>query len=338
MRTIIFSLLTCLISLHGCGSLSTTATNAISACSDQTLAELKSQNDLTDDCRSAVEALLSSAQDNLSGKIVALGGHTPTGTTTPTVYFHGRNSSGTTLTTTDYESATVVVTDSAGTETTLASSEFTVASLAGATDDLVSISVVTDYSASMRDADLDTVTLIYTDLFGAIPAIYEAEAVQFSAAVTEKQDYTADSTTILAALARDDTVTRTSTALYDGMGEALANLTARTRPIKLLIVATDGLENSSATFTKSQVTTSISTNKVVVLMIGTLFSDLDALKDLAGSNGLYFYAPSYSKIRTNMASYTEALGNLVKMTLDSTHASAASVKVTIGDDAVTFRF
>ena len=224
------------------------------------------------------------------------------------------------------------------TETELTSAEFSVDTLADLTEDLMSISIVTDYSGSMRDADIDNAALIYTDLFTALPSIYEAEAIVFSDEVTLQQTFTEDQTTILSAVARDDSIERSSTALYDGMGTALGYLTERTRPIKLLVTATDGLENASATYSKSQITSTISDNGVIVVMIGSLFSDVDELSDLAGSNGIYFFAQTYTEARTAMTTFISSLENIVRITVDNTYQNADTISVAIGSNTATFSF
>lgn len=102
---------------------------------------------------------------------------------------------------------------------------------------------------------------------------------------------------------------------------------ARDRPIRLLVTATDGLENASTTYTKAQLIQTIDSNRIFVLMLGSLFSDVDEMEELAGENGVYFYAPSYS-----------ALKEAVQIAIDEAYQGADAARVTVGDLSTTATF
>lgn len=310
-------------------------TDVIEACG-LSFGDVQQQNDISDDCREAIESLLPDAQNNFSGRLVVLGTDLNE-TNQRLLYVHGIDASGTPLTAEQLQEASVTVIDGT-TETVLPAGAFAIEALEGLTTDLASISVVTDYSGSMTDQDLDTAAEIHTDLFNILPPIYEAEVILFSETVFQKLEFSEDSAEILAAVARDDSFERSSTALYDGMGTALAHLVTRDRPIRFLITATDGLENASTTYTKAQLIETIDSNRIFVLMLGSLFSDVDEMEELAGENGIYFYAPSYDALKEAVTSYIESLGEAVQIAIDTAYQGADAARVTVGDLSTTVTF
>ena len=304
------------------------------ACSGMTFEELKTQNGISDKCRDAVysASLLPDGENDFNSKIIILGGTTSGGAT---VYYTGVDSGGTGLSTSDLSGVTVKVTQN-GTETTLNSSQYTISSLAESTENAVSMGVVIDYSGSMRDKDLDEIANFNQDFFTYFPTIYESSVYYFSETPTLKQDFTSDKNTILSATTRDITYKRASTALYDAMGMALDDLVARSSPVKLLIVATDGLENASVQYTKAQIVSKISDNKVFVVMLGALFADVSELKALKGSRGIYFYDDAYSKFRSEFTKFTQSLGNVHKLTTNSEITNVSKVTISSGSYSGNF--
>lgn len=331
-----FVLMSMLVLLLGCLS-SEDVNDILGACSGMDFDEVKTQNDISEECRDAIESSLPSPQNNYSSVLLALGNEVDATTNKPKLYILGADSSGNALTQSDFENAVVKVTEG-GATTTLISSDFDVTSLDGATGDLASIVVATDYSGSMRDDDLDDLELLYGDVFFVLPLIYEAESIVFSGTVTVRQDFTEDKTIILSALEKDSSITRNSTALYDGMGTGIDNLSARTRPIKILITATDGLENASASWTKEEVISGLSDNNIFVVMVGALFSDVTALQELSESNGLYFYARSFFDAENDLLNFIDSLEDIYSINIDDAYQNADSVTVTINGVSTTFDF
>lgn len=331
MKRIVY-LLSVLVLTVGCPS---GLSNIIDACG-LSFDDIQQQNGISDDCRDAVGSLLPSAQNNFTSRLVVLGTDLDE-SNQRRLYVQGIDASGNPLTSDQLKTATVTVIEGS-TETVLDAGDFTIEALKDLSTDLASISVVTDYSGSMTSADLDTAAEIESDIFGILAPIYEAEVILFSETVTQKLSFTEDQAQILAAVARDDSIDRSSTALYDGMGTALAHLVARERPIRFLITATDGLENASTTYTKAQLITTIDSNRIFVLMLGSLFSDVDEMKDLAGDNGVYFYAPSYDALKSEVTAFVESLGEAVQIALDAAYKDADAVRVTVGDLSATETF
>lgn len=308
--------------------------DAIEACDGMTYEQVTQQNDITDSCRSAVQSLLPSAENNLIGHMTFLGKETEQGTGNLILYVQGTSSTGAALTAADFAGATVTAATS-GIDTVLTSSDFSAAALPTSPDDLASIGVVTDYSGSMSDGDLDDAAAINTDIFSVLPAIYEAEIWAFSDTLTEIQSFTSDQDSVLAAVARNDQIERKSTALYDGMGTALASLLLQpARPIRMLIVATDGLENASTQYTKDQLINTIADNGIVVIMLGALFSDVNEMEELAGDRGIFIYEKTFLAIEDTAQEYVNSLENIVKMTVASANADADTITLAVNGVSV----
>ena len=322
----------------GMGTLSSCLLQStIEACNDMTLQEVKAQNDVSDNCRAAVVSLLERTQDNFRGRVISMGNRVGAGNQ-PTVYFHAVKNDGTTLTAAEIASNLSVKVTISGIQSTLPASQYTVTPLSGSAESLLSVSMVSDYSGSMRDRDIDTVSEIYTEIFQALPTIYEAEHLIFSHRVVEKQAFTSTPATVLASVLRDSSIDRSSTALYDGMGTGVTHLIARSLPMRVLILSSDGLENASSQYTKSQLRALVSDNKIVVIAIGALFSDIGVLKDLAGSRGVFFWGQDFVNTRDAITRYAQSLKELVKVELNSAYQSASQVTITTNGLESSFSF
>ncbi|HEX2882461.1 MAG TPA: VWA domain-containing protein, partial [Polyangiaceae bacterium] len=214
--------------------------------------------------------------------------------------------------------------------------QFSFAFSADITGELLSLQFVNDYSASMRDDDLDIVATIHNDILDVLPsAIYEGEATYFSTEVTVKQPFTDDESALRSALERDTSIDRDTTALYDGMGTGLSSLLTRDRPLKLLIVSTDGLENASTEFSKADIVSLLQQNHVAVLMLGAVFSDVGEMQDLAGPYGVFFYTPAYEDLRAAVAQYVESLSNLALLRLPPEYADADEIEISVAGEQVS---
>lgn len=292
-------------------------------CGDQTLDDLIKADGISDECRAKVESLLPSPQSNFKSRLFVLG-QTRASSGERTLYFMGAGAEGNALFTSSPAHVKVSLTV-AGQVRALAEGEVSVALTASG--DLLSLGVVNDYSASMRDSDLDVVSEIETDLFSTLPAIYEAEVTQFSTTVQLKQSFTPDPGKLLSAVALDEGYERESTALFDGMGSALDSLVSRPRPLRVLVVSTDGAENASMKYQKAQLLQTSRDKGVVVVMLGALFADVGTLKELAGDRGVYVYARGYNRLKSAMSGLIAALGQVVAVHLPKESAEATEATV-----------
>ena len=61
----VFIIMVTILFVAGCGGVSSAVSDAISACSGMTFAQIQQQNDITDECREAINSLLPSNQNRL---------------------------------------------------------------------------------------------------------------------------------------------------------------------------------------------------------------------------------------------------------------------------------
>jgi hypothetical protein len=304
----------------------------IPVCGEMTLDELYVADEISDDCRDALENLLPQPEHNFEARLVALGSDVADDGGRR-FYVHGATHGGAALTVEAFSAAQVrVVVD--GETTTLDPEAYTIRRVEAG--DVIALSLINDYSGSMLDQDLDAVEQIHTDMFTYLPPVHETEVIQFSDEVDIRQSHTTDAEALLAAVARDDDYIRGSTALYDGMGIGLDRLVERDRPVKILMVSTDGAENSSSRYTKPELLQTTREHGVIVVMLGALLADVPEMRDLIGDRGALFYTRYYSELRAQMQAYLESLGEIVEVHLDPEYAEASSVVVTVDGLSTTW--
>ena len=149
-----------------------------------------------------------------------------------------------------------------------------------------------------------------------------------------KQAFTTDRTKLLGAVQCDKSFDRELTALYDGMGNGLDSLTARSRPARVLMVSTDGLENASVAYKKAEIVRTIADDHVFVVMLGALFADVGELKSLAGPGGAYFYTPLYADLHAQVAGLVKALAHGAAIEIPPAVAAQRPLRLDIGDESV----
>ena len=304
----------------------------LEVCDGMTLEELTHARTISDGCKAQLESLLPQPADNFSNRLLVLGSEERSDGSLR-VFMTGADASGAALDIDAFANATLSVTDASG-AFVAAQGSITVTLVADVPDDFLSIGVVNDYSGSMSVADLGVVERIETDLFTFLPPVYEGEVTLFSTAVAVKQPFTTDQALLLGAVERDTSFTRDLTALYDGMGTGLDSLVERTRPIRILLVSTDGLENSSTTHTKSGIIDTVSSEGIPVIMLGALFADVSELRSLAGQRGVFFYTPLYDDLRGEVDRLLNALANMIVMDVPPEDAASRPLRIEVGGASV----
>ncbi|MFT3925981.1 MAG: vWA domain-containing protein [Myxococcales bacterium] len=305
----------------------------IKICGDETLQDLLKADGLSDDCRNKVESFLPDPQSSFESRIAVLDDSLEPTTGARTVYFVAADAQGNAIYPSSASELTVSVMVE-GSAKILVEGEFSFE--LPQTGNLLSLAVVNDYSASMRDADLDDVAEIEHDLFTYLPPIYESEVYQFSEMVSLKQDFTVDENALLSAVAKDPTYNRQSTALYDGMGAALDTLRPRTPPIQVLLVSTDGQENASTMVMEPELLSEITDSKVFVIMLGALFADVPELKRLAGDRGIYVYARGYGRLKSAVKGLLESFQHVGALHLPPQYAKGP-VTVSFAGQTITLQ-
>ncbi len=284
-----------------------------------------------------------------TGRLFVLGTAVEPATGNLQIYVHGTKSDGSPLVLADLRQA--ILTVGGSNNYTVNDPEVTLEQVSSG-DKLMSLAFVTDYSSSMSDADLDKIGEVYASILNDLPEVYEAEVVNFSRNVKLRRDWTegyTDLSALLAAVQRDDSINRTSTALYDAIGRALERdvsvlggpftegdgLIERCRAIHLLVVHTDGKENASVTYSKAQLLALLESSRTVPVMLGSLLADTQELKDFAGQRGAFVYAYNAGGIGQVVKNWSDSLQNLAKFTLTPDTLFNKGVVITLGTQTVS---
>lgn len=322
--------------IGGCGG-GVTEENILSIQNNCTLniQELRLQNAISDSCKSAIEALLPSPENNLKSSLLALGQKVDT---QRELFVLGASSIGVPL---NLSSASLTIEATFnGVKTILSTSDYTIGKISDLSlTPLLSISSVLDYSASMSDGDIDDSVTIFKDIYSIFAnPLLESEIRLFSESVYPKLDFTSDKDTLLANIAKDEAFVRDSTALYDAIGSGLDALSSRDKPIKVMIISTDGMENASVHYTNKEALYNLANqNHIPVIIIGTLFSDLDFMKELASkTHGVFIYNKTILKVKEDASLLVDMLKNIQVITITKSFASGTTFQVTADGKSVIF--
>lgn len=278
-------------------------------CGEMTLAEVLTADVVSDECRDVLESWLPEPQNNAEDRVLVLGG-APDGQGGRVFYVQGLDAEGAAISAEAFAGAEFI-----GAGGPINSTEVGVVPAADVEGGLVSLSLVNDYSGSMRDEDLEIVEAIHLDLVRYLPPALEAEVVYFSEEVEIRQPFTEDEALLGESLALDPDYERVSTALLDGMGVALESLDDRAWPLRMMVVSTDGGENSSTLYQESRVLELIDNGDIFVIMLGALSADLTALKKLSGDQGVYFYARDYQRLKGDLEEFLKSFSEMVEVTV-----------------------
>jgi hypothetical protein len=304
---------------------------ALEVCDGQTLADLANAKTISDGCKHALQAYLPRPFDDFDGRVVVLGRETHDDGSVR-LFVAAVDAAGSPLS--NDALATATVAPKGGAVAADVSVAVGVTPFASLPEDVLSLELVNDYSASMSVPDLKVVQRIQDDLLNALPPFYEGEVTLFSSAVRVKQAFTTDHASLLAGVECDQAFDRELTALYDGMGNGLQSLTSRARPARVLMVSTDGLENASVAFKKTDILQRVAQDHVFVVMLGALFADFDELSALAGPNGVYFYTPLYPDLRARVSKLVNALSHGAAVDIPASMANQGPLVLDIAGQSV----
>lgn len=280
-----------------------------------------------------------------NGKLFILGTEVDGGTGELKLYVHGLKRNGTAMTLADFQQAVVTLN---GIE---ANPAHTVALASAST---LSISLLADYSVSIAETELKALGDLYDVVLAGGPAGLEAEVINFSSLngvpdITIKPDpfpyWTDIQIDLLAATDFDATQSRDNTTLYDAIGTGMLGplavmdagdelgLVERSRPARVLIAQTDGVDNASETLSLADVTALIDQCKTTAIMLGTSRSVIDdaVLDQLAGDRGAFVTTVNSSFLAEAIGPYTESLKNMVVFTLlPATGFAGKTVEIDVG--------
>lgn len=212
----------------------------------------------------------------------------------------------------------------------------------------ISLAFLTDYSASISDANLDQIGAAYSQILSALPAGFEAQVLNFSSDTAVRQDWTQALPALLDAVQFDPAFApRNNTALYDGIGNTLDRLVDhpeggfgladRCRPVRILITHTDGLENASFSYTKGQLLAEIDSSRTIAIMLGTLTANISELEEFAGDRGAFVYAYDVNGIQAAVSGWAESFGDIVEFVIDAGIFNSdvpGAVQIALGDLSV----
>jgi von Willebrand factor type A domain len=304
--------------------------NETEICPGYTAAELLMADALSQECRDALLSFLPQPQNDFKGRLVAPGAARVDGDEVR-VLLQGADAEGAALAAVDLGAELEVTAVFETEERALAAADFELVATAGLPTDLLSISVVNDYSASMFDRDLDDVEELERDLFECLPAVHETQVLRFSETVQRAVDFTTDNDEIVAALAPDPDFDRSSTALFDAAGTAAGALGARDRPVKLLLLSTDGRENASKEFMEAELLDAFDDHQVFVVVFGALLADVKQLRKLAEGRGVFFYTREFKSLAAAARPFCDALAGLVELRIPEAAVGASSLRLRAGE-------
>ena len=280
-------------------------------------------------------------EDNLLGRMFILGSQVDPVSGDLRIFAHGTDSDGNPLQLADFLTATVLI-DGSPADPGL----WRVEPMA-AGDEVLSLGFVTDYSTSISNAELDAISGVYSLIVDSLtppnlPQVMEGEVINFSSKVELKQDWTEDAALLHAAFQRDNSFVRNNTAFYDALGVSLQRnleldvdgLVERCRPAHMLVAFTDGAENASFTYSKDTLIPIIDNSKTVMIMLGGLNADKDALIEMSGDQGAFIYAYNLDNIEKKVRNWAGSLSHMVKFILDPATGFDAGITIKLGDETV----
>jgi hypothetical protein len=285
----------------------------VEICPGYTVEELLAADSLSQQCRDALLSFLPKPQNSFTGRLIAPGGARLVDGELR-VLVQGADADGAAMTAADLRAGLQLQLELSSGASVVPSDRLSI--FFGAADldpDLLSIAVVNDYSASMLDGDLDDVEDVERSFMRCLPPVHETEVLRFSETVSKVLAFSSEPAAIDAALERDDDFERGTTALFDGLGSGLEDLSGRDRPVHLVILATDGRENASTTFDKAQVLVELAESNTFIVVLGGLLADVGTMKELTAGSGVYFYTREFSALATAVEPFCDSLSQLTEL-------------------------
>ena len=299
--------------------------------------EIINENTISDECRNIVEDYLPS-ENILPDLTSPIGKGLINGN--PVLFIMGSDILGTSL---DLNTSEITIASTANSIIdTLTESDYNLKTIQDYVDDIgniISVSSIIDYSGSMGSDDIDDAVEIYSDIFTVFNPLFESEIRLFSNCVIRKVDFTSNQSILLDKIERDERIDRGSTSLFDAIGEGLSALSTRDGLIKLLIVSTDGLENSSITYTdKNEIIDFAKQSEIPIIIFGTLFADLTFMREISEeTNGLFIFNSTFKSIKNDALVLYDMLSNIQAIEITGEDwTNATSFQVTIDGKTLVF--
>lgn len=199
----------------------------------------------------------------------------------------------------------------------------------GVTLPRASFAAVIDYSGSIPDGSLSTMSQGLSGLYKLLAAPFESEVVHFSTEVVVVQEYTSDGAALSTAAA-DQSTERELTSLFDGLLKGVQDTAARAESrYRFVLLFTDGADNDS-TAKESDVIAAAKAAKVPIFIIAVGFADLDLIRRLATETGGYFtYIPSFKSLSGAYQELNELIGGNLQIAVDADTGAYESITVEV---------
>lgn len=277
------------------------------------------------------------------------------------VYMTGTDSEDNPLTVAQLQAATVTVSDNVESNDYINDGTNLVIESVTEGEKILSLTLLTDYSGSMNDSELNQIGDVYQMILDNLPKVYEVQVINFSDDPHLRLDwteaYTDNAGVISAALTLDDSFPRNGTALYDSIGLALQGnlnivgssttegdgLVERCTPTHMLVVFADGEENWSTTYTNRDYLKSLmDASQTVPIMLGTPGTNSvqeqqnqrETLEFFAGERGATVYVFDTGAISPQIQNWAESLQYLVRFNLSpDTLFDGKAVRITLGNQS-----
>lgn len=261
-----------------------------SSCTREDLRLARDRDTISDTCRKFLRDLLPKPKDDLDGTVRIASTRTVDGVSALSLV--GLPLAG-------LDDASTLDVSSDGGET------FTGVPLRRAVEGEVAASLVTDYSASMRDTDLAAAETLNGRLWRCVPKGTQSQVLVFSNEVKERKGFE-DPAEGARVTGVDPTVRPKLTALHTALVKASDALGRSSASVRLLFAQTDGRENVSK-YTTDEVRAAFLASNVVPLVAGTFVADVPRIEALVNGRGLFLYTRSiadfpYEKVCSYLAS------------------------------------
>jgi len=203
-------------------------------------------------------------------------------------------------------------------------------------DTPAAIAYVQDYSGSMFVSDLQTIGAYMQEFDDIVAAGSERSVTRFETHVYDiLPGFHTDDSSIANQLAYDQNQIQGSTALYDAWGNAIEQLNNLEKNIKLLVLATDGGENSSTNYNKSTIKTMVANSNIFHIVIGSFFARKSNLKEILGEKGIILYTYQIDALKNNIDEVKNILKNSITLNINQDISAFESTKIVINDVTTT---
>jgi hypothetical protein len=311
--------------------------DALEICGGTPYGELKFRDGIDEACREEVEGLRPERATNLPGRLMLLGEDVDADGS-PRMFLLGADRDGNPLSAAAWTDAELEVTAADGTVTLVGPERLEATPLANVGSESMAVAFVVDHSASMRDVDLQAVHELGGVFLDSIPPGCEGLVTHFSATAEVVQSSTTERDLLELALEPQGTLERTSTALYDGMGVTLAALGESSRPVRVMLLISDGPDFVSREYRRSEVTALVGEHRVAGVILGALFAETADVRSMFGERGVYFQSPSIpSSSADHLELFHAALREAVVLKVPAEFAEAPRFRVELDDLSVLVR-